>query len=240
MGPGGPVRTFWRRRPHRIYRLAPRWPGPALRLAPRWPGPALRLAPQLPGLRPGALGAGLLGIGLGIGVAPTRGVPGSPDLVTERPLVAATCNEMGVRAPIWLLVAHPGGRCVTKSGWRRRVRWLKSGPGWAGPQFPAHLALKARRATGQTACAPVRPAGASARVDGRGRPAPRTPRAARPLGGRDLNHSQRNVFGALRMRMSFAGTPPTTAFSGTSQGTTAFVPITELLPTVTPRRMQAP
>ena len=33
-----------------------------------------------------------------------------------------------------------------------------------------------------------------------------------------------------------AGTPPTTAFAGTSRATTAFVPMTELSPTVTPRR----
>ena len=41
----------------------------------------------------------------------------------------------------------------------------------------------------------------------------------------------------IRMR---AGTPATTAFAGTSRVTTAFVPITALSPTVTPRRMQAP
>ncbi len=38
--------------------------------------------------------------------------------------------------------------------------------------------------------------------------------------------------GALRIRMSRAGTPPTTALAGTSAVTTALVPITELSPTV--------
>ncbi len=92
--PGGPVRTFWRRRPHRIYRLAP----------------------QLP-----AFGRGLVGLlcpvlGSGLGSRPPRpplGAPGGPDFVTERPLVAATCNEMGAIAPLWLLVARRLGRIVT-------------------------------------------------------------------------------------------------------------------------------
>jgi hypothetical protein len=51
---------------------------------------------------------------------------------------------------------------------------------------------------------------------------------------------QRNVRGARRIRMSFAGMPPTTAFAGTSAVTTELVPITELSPTRTPRSTQAP
>jgi hypothetical protein len=46
--------------------------------------------------------------------------------------------------------------------------------------------------------------------------------------------------GASRILRMRAGTPATTAFGGTSRVTTAFVPITALSPTVTPRRMQAP
>ena len=46
--------------------------------------------------------------------------------------------------------------------------------------------------------------------------------------------------GSSRIRITRAGTPPTTALAGTSWVTTAFVPITALSPTVTPRRMQAP
>jgi hypothetical protein len=42
------------------------------------------------------------------------------------------------------------------------------------------------------------------------------------------------------MRITFAGTPATTAFAGTSFVTTALVPMMALSPTVTPRRMQAP
>ena len=52
--------------------------------------------------------------------------------------------------------------------------------------------------------------------------------------------AQWKVRGRSRMRISFAGTPPTTALSGTSAVTTALVPTTALSPTVTPRRMQAP
>ena len=100
--PGGPVRTFWRRRPHRIYRLAP----------------------QLP-----AFGRGLVGLlcpvlGSGLGSRPPRpplGAPGGPDFVTERPLVAATCNEMGAIAPLWLLVARRLGRIVSVLGVLARV-----------------------------------------------------------------------------------------------------------------------
>jgi hypothetical protein len=40
--------------------------------------------------------------------------------------------------------------------------------------------------------------------------------------------------------MSRAGAPPTTELAFTSQVTTELVPITELSPIVTPRRMQAP
>ena len=46
--------------------------------------------------------------------------------------------------------------------------------------------------------------------------------------------------GAARIRISRAGTPPTTAFAGTSLVTTALVPITALSPTAQPRRMHAP
>ncbi len=53
-------------------------------------------------------------------------------------------------------------------------------------------------------------------------------------------YSKRIRFGSSRMRRIRAGTPATTAFAGTSRVTTAFVPITALSPTVTPRRMQAP
>jgi NAD(P)-dependent dehydrogenase (short-subunit alcohol dehydrogenase family) len=45
--------------------------------------------------------------------------------------------------------------------------------------------------------------------------------------------------GRFRIRISRAGTPPTTALAGTSLVTTAFVPMTALSPTITPRRMQA-
>ncbi len=51
---------------------------------------------------------------------------------------------------------------------------------------------------------------------------------------------QRNVRGRSRIRITFAGIPPTTALSGTSHVTTELVPITELSPTVTPRSTQAP
>ena len=60
------------------------------------------------------------------------------------------------------------------------------------------------------------------------------PRASR------RRHSQRICCGASRMRITRAGTPPTTALAGTSFVTTAFVPMTALSPTVTPRRMHAP
>ena len=51
---------------------------------------------------------------------------------------------------------------------------------------------------------------------------------------------QRSSLGASRMRITFAGTPPTTALAGTSLVTTALVPMIALSPTRTPRRMQAP
>src|SRR5262245_12802750 len=51
---------------------------------------------------------------------------------------------------------------------------------------------------------------------------------------------QRNSCGALRMRMTFAGMPATTALAGTSLVTTELVPTMALSPTRTPRRMQAP
>ena len=51
---------------------------------------------------------------------------------------------------------------------------------------------------------------------------------------------QRRVAGSSRIRSRRAGWPPTTALSGTSFVTTLSVPITQLSPTVTPRRMQAP
>jgi len=53
-------------------------------------------------------------------------------------------------------------------------------------------------------------------------------------------HSQRIARGASRMRITLAGTPPTTAFAGTSLVTTELVPMTLLSPTLTPRRMHAP
>jgi hypothetical protein len=53
-------------------------------------------------------------------------------------------------------------------------------------------------------------------------------------------YSQRNVFGASRLRITLAGMPATTASPGTSAVTTALVPITALSPTATPRRRQAP
>jgi hypothetical protein len=43
-----------------------------------------------------------------------------------------------------------------------------------------------------------------------------------------------------RLRMIRAGMPPTTAFSGTSQVTTALVPTIALSPIVTPRSTHAP
>ena len=46
--------------------------------------------------------------------------------------------------------------------------------------------------------------------------------------------------GASRIRSTRAGTPPTTAFAGTSRVTTELVPTIELSPTRTPRRTQAP
>ena len=51
---------------------------------------------------------------------------------------------------------------------------------------------------------------------------------------------QRSSFGASRIRITFAGTPPTTALAGTSLVTTELVPTIELSPTRTPRRKQAP
>ncbi len=57
---------------------------------------------------------------------------------------------------------------------------------------------------------------------------------------RPIRYSQRNCFGASRMRSTRAGTPPTTAFSGTSLVTTALVPTMLLCPMLTPRRMHAP
>ena len=46
--------------------------------------------------------------------------------------------------------------------------------------------------------------------------------------------------GASRIRITRAGIPPTTALAGTSLVTTELVPMIELSPTRTPRRMQAP
>ncbi len=51
---------------------------------------------------------------------------------------------------------------------------------------------------------------------------------------------QRSRSGASRMRSTLAGTPPTTAFAGTSLVTTELVPMIALSPTVTPRSTQAP
>jgi len=71
------------------------------------------------------------------------------------------------------------------------------------------------------------------------RPRP-TREAPRPTREAPRPQRQRSRRGASRMRISRAGTPPTTALAGTSAATTAFVPTTLLSPTVTPRRMQAP
>src|SRR5215203_6204334 len=59
-------------------------------------------------------------------------------------------------------------------------------------------------------------------------------------GSGSTGRSQRSSRGPSRMRITRAGMPPTTAFAGTSLVTTELVPITELSPTLTPRRMQAP
>jgi glycogen(starch) synthase len=62
-----------------------------------------------------------------------------------------------------------------------------------------------------------------------------------PLGTSGSTGSgQRSVFGRSRIRRIRAGTPPTTAFAGTSRVTTELVPMIALSPTRTPRRMQAP
>ncbi len=53
-------------------------------------------------------------------------------------------------------------------------------------------------------------------------------------------YCQRIARGASRMRITRAGTPPTTAFSGTSLVTTALVPTMLLSPTLTPRSTHAP
>ncbi len=53
-------------------------------------------------------------------------------------------------------------------------------------------------------------------------------------------YSQRKVCGVSRIRITRAGTPPTTAFAGTSLVTTAFVPTIALSPTLAPRSTQAP
>lgn len=52
--------------------------------------------------------------------------------------------------------------------------------------------------------------------------------------------SQLSSCGASRMRMTRAGMPATTALAGTSLVTTELVPMIELSPTLTPRKMQAP
>ncbi len=62
--------------------------------------------------------------------------------------------------------------------------------------------------------------------------------AAQPFAG-PLG-SKRICAGAFRIRISFAGTPPTTALSGTSAVTTELVPITQFSPTAAPRSTQAP
>src|SRR5262245_20569930 len=58
--------------------------------------------------------------------------------------------------------------------------------------------------------------------------------------GGSIGLDQRSSFGTSRVRMTRAGTPPTTVFAGTSFVTTELVPTMELSPTVTPRRKQAP
>ena len=52
--------------------------------------------------------------------------------------------------------------------------------------------------------------------------------------------AQRRLTGVSRIRNTRAGTPPTTAFAGTSLVTTAPAPTIALSPTVTPRRIWAP
>ena len=55
-------------------------------------------------------------------------------------------------------------------------------------------------------------------------------RSPRPFQG-STGFGQRSVWGASRIRITFAGTPPTTAFAGTSLVTTELVPTIELSPT---------
>ena len=62
----------------------------------------------------------------------------------------------------------------------------------------------------------------------------------RPESCQTPGQRQRNVFGVSRIRITRAGTPATTALSGTSVVRTELVPITALSPTLTPRRTQAP
>ena len=68
----------------------------------------------------------------------------------------------------------------------------------------------------------------------------RLPRPAGEERGRGRAYAHRIRRGSSRIRITRAGTPPTTALAGTSEVTTELVPITALSPTVTPRRMQAP
>ena len=67
-----------------------------------------------------------------------------------------------------------------------------------------------------------------------------TPDRRAPAARAGATQPQRIVVGASRMRITRAGTPPTTALSGTSLVSTALVPTMLLSPTVTPRRTQAP
>ena len=63
-----------------------------------------------------------------------------------------------------------------------------------------------------------------------------TPAAHAPAGP----HSQRNVRGVSRIRITCAGTPATTAFAGTSVVSTELVPTIAFSPTATPRSTHAP
>src|SRR5439155_7885935 len=109
---------------------------------------------------------------------------------------------------------------------RQRVRAGRARGRAAGPPGPERLAgvLVARRDG-------LGPHRASA-----GSPAPR--RAG--YRGASAGVDQRSRRGRGRIRMTCAGTPATTALSGTSLVTTALVPTIALSPIVTPRRTHAP
>ena len=72
------------------------------------------------------------------------------------------------------------------------------------------------------------------------RPARHTPLAGMRELGRRSAQRQRSVSGSSRIRRMRAGWPALTELAGRSLVTTELVPITELSPTVAPRRMHAP